>query len=341
MARWLSIAIVLTIPALPGCGQEAPGPALVEQSRLAMGSALQIAVWTSDRRGATRAIDAVFAEFERLDRLLSVWQPDSEVQRLNQAAGHGPVPIGPDLAAVLQAAAEGHRRTGGRFDITFGALSDVWRFDHDQDNRVPTPEEIAARLPSIGAGAVKVDPAAGTAEIMRPGVRVHLGGIGKGYAVDRGAAMLRQAGFHDFLIQAGGDLYAAGRRGDRAWRVRLFDPRGTNGETFAAIDLYDETFSTSGDYERFFIKDGIRYHHILDPATGQPARLSRSVTILARDALTADWASTGAFILGPEPGMALIESLPGVEGVIVGADNGLTISSGLRDRLKVDRPPTP
>ena len=101
------------------------------------------------------------------------------------------------------------------------------------------------------------------------------------------------AGFSDFLIQAGGDLYAAGRHGDRPWRVGLFDPRGKDGETFATIDLADETFSTSGDYERFFIKDSVRYHHILDPQTGQPARLCRSVTILARDALTADWASTG------------------------------------------------
>lgn len=340
MRRWFVIAIVMTIPALPGCGQPAAAD-LVEESRLTMGSALRIAIWTTDRPGAVRAIEAVHAEFERLDRLLSVWHADSEVQRLNRAAGHGPVPIGPDLVAVLAAAADAHRRTGGRFDITFGALTDVWRFDHDQDNRIPTEAEIAARLPLVGAAAVKLSSAEGTAEIVRTGVRVHLGGIGKGYAVDRGAALLREAGFRDFLIQAGGDLYAAGRRGDRPWRVGLFDPRGKDGATFATIDLVDETFSTSGDYERFFVKDGIRYHHILDPTSGQPARLSRSVTILARDALTADWVSTGAFILGPEEGMALIESLPDVEGVIVGADNAVSVSSGLQGRLQIDREPTP
>ena len=306
-----------------------------------MGSALGITVWTADAQGAARAIDAVYAEFERLDRLLSVWQPDSDVQRLNAAAGLGPIPVGPDLRAVLQAASEAGRRTGGKFDVTFGALADVWRFDHDQDNRVPTADEIGGRLPLVDYSAVQVDAAAGTATIQRPGMRVHLGGIGKGYAVDRGAAILRESGFGDFLIQAGGDLYAAGRRGDRPWRVGLFDPRGTAGETFASIDLADETFSTSGDYERFFIQNGVRYHHLLDPDTGQPARLCRSVTILARRALTADWVSTGVFVLGPEAGMSLVESLPDVEAVIVTADNQVRVSSGLRERLRVAREPRP
>jgi thiamine biosynthesis lipoprotein len=324
-----------------GCRAEPAAPALVEQSRLAMGSALRVSVWTEDQAGAARAIEQVFGEFERIEAALSVWRPESDVQRLNAAAGRGPVPVGADTMVVLAVAAEASRLTGGKFDVTFGALSDVWRFDHDQDNRIPTSDEIAARLPLIDYTSVRLDATAGTAEITRTGVRVHLGGIGKGYAVDRGAALLRRGGFGDFLIQAGGDLYAAGRRGDRPWRVGLYDPRGSDGATFARIDLADETFSTSGDYERFFIHDGVRYHHLLDPDTGQPARACRSVTILARNALTADWASTGVFILGPEAGMALVESLPDVEAVIVTADNEVRVSKGLEERLTIERPPTP
>lgn len=324
-----------------GCRFEPEAPTLVEQSRLAMGSALRVSVWTADGEGAARAIDQVYAEFDRLEQALSVWRPESDVQRLNAAAGRGPVPVGADMRAVLETAVEASRLTDGKFDITFGALADAWRFDHDQDNRVPTPAEIAERLPLIDYGAVRVDEGAGTAEILRPGVRVHLGGIGKGYAVDRAAGLLRRAGFSDFLIQAGGDLYAAGRRGDRPWRVGLFDPRGADGATFASIELTDETFSTSGDYERFFIQDGVRYHHLLDPDIGQPARACRSVTILARTALTADWASTGVFILGPDKGMALVEKLPDLEAVIVTADNEVRVSSGLRDRLQIERQPTP
>ncbi|MDH4065423.1 MAG: FAD:protein FMN transferase [Acidobacteriota bacterium] len=324
-----------------GC-RTAKGEAdLVESNRVAMGSQLRIAVWTADRETATRAIGDAFAEFERIEAALSVWRDGSDVQRLNAAAGVGPVAVGTDTRVVLRAAAEASRLTHGAFDITFGALSDVWRFDHDQDNRIPAPDEIADRLPLIDYAAVVVDETAGTAEIRRAGVRVHLGGIGKGYAVDRAVAILRDAGFADFLIQAGGDLYAGGRRGDRPWRVGLQDPRGDANEHFATIDLEDETFSTSGDYERFFIESGVRYHHLLDPRTGQPARGCRSVTILARSALVADWLSTGVFILGPEEGLALVESLPEAEAVIVTAGNEVRVSNGLRDRLTVEREPKP
>ena len=332
---------IAAIALYSGCRAKPAAPALMEQSRLAMGSALRVAVWTADAAGAARAIEQVYGEFERIEAALSVWRPDSDVLRLNAAAGRGPIPVGDDMRVVLEAAAEASRLTHGKFDVTFGALADVWRFDHDHDNRVPTAEEIAARLPLIDYTAVRLDSKAGTAEIMRLGVRVHLGGIGKGYAVERAAALLRGAGFSDFLIQAGGDLYAAGRRGDRPWRVGLYDPRGSDGATFASIDLADETFSTSGDYERFFVQDGVRYHHLLDPDTGQPARSCRSVTILARSPLTADWASTGVFILGPEAGLALVESLPDVEAVIVTADNDVRMSKGLQGRLRIDRPPTP
>lgn len=316
-------------------------PTVVEESRLAMGSSLRVAIWTADAAGATLAIADVFVEFDRLEQALSVWRPDSDVQRLNAAAGRGAVPVGPDTRAVLAAAAEASRLTHGKFDITFGALSDIWKFDHDQDNQVPSEAAIAARLPLVDYTAIRVDEAGGTAEILRPGVRIHLGGIGKGYAVDRAVQRLRAAGFRDFLIQAGGDLYAAGRRGDRPWRVGLYDPRGTEGASFASIDVQDETVSTSGDYERYFVKDGVRYHHLLDPQSGHPARLCRSVTILARSALTADWASTGVFVLGPDEGMALVESLPDVEAVVVTADNQVRVSTGLQERLKIARAPTP
>ena len=333
----LGLAILLGLPA---CRTGSPAPALVDDTRLAMGSELRIAVWTGQEAAARAAIAAAFAEFDRLEDALSVWRPGSDVQRLNAAAGADPVAVGPDMLAVLDAAQDGSRETRGAFDVTFGALSDIWRFDHDQDNRVPSADEIAARLPLIDHAAVVTDRAAGTARITRPGVKVHLGGIGKGYAVDRAAALLRAAGFNDFALQAGGDLYASGRRGDRPWRMGLNDPRGAGGESFATIELHNETFSTSGDYERFFLKDGVRYHHILDPRTGQPARGCRSVTIVAASALQADWLSTGVFIMGPDEGMALVERLPGVEAVIVTADSEVKISSGLRDRLTVERQPT-
>src|SRR4029077_4998119 len=156
----------------------------------------------------------------------------------------------------------------------------------------------------------EIDDRAGTVFLARKGMRVHLGGIGKGYAVERAVNRLRAAGLHDFMIQAGGDLYVGGQKDGRPWRLGINDPRGPAGRSFATIDLSDGTFSTSGDYARSFVKDGVRYHHILDPADGQPARGCRSVTIVADSPILADGLSTGVFIMGPDAGMALVELLP-------------------------------
>jgi thiamine biosynthesis lipoprotein len=171
-------------------------------------------------------------------------------------------------------------------------------------------------------------------------MRVHLGGIGKGYAVDRAVAILREHGVRDFLLQAGGDLYASGQHGTTPWRLGIQDPRGEAGDYFARIELRDRTFSTSGDYERFFIEDGQRYHHLLDPDRGEPARGCVSVTIVAPRATFADALSTGVFILGPDEGMALVERLPDVDAVIVTAANEVRISSGLQGRVQLLRAPT-
>lgn len=334
--------VALAAALLSACAPPPAAPArrMVEERRLAMGSQLHLTAHTADEPAARAAFAAVFTEFDRLDALLSVWKPDSDVVRLNAAAAGAAVAVHDDTRRVLHAAQKVSEWTGGKFDITFGALAEVWKFDHDQDNRVPAAAEIAARLPRVDYRAVAVDDGPGTAAITRAGVRVHLGGIGKGYAVDKAIAILRAAGLRDFLIQAGGDLYAAGQAADGPWRLGIQDPRGQAGDAFAMVELRDATFSTSGDYERYFVKDGVRYHHLLDPATGQPARGSRSVTIVARDATTADGLSTGVFILGPDKGMALVEQLPDVEAVIVTADNEVRISSGLHGKVGLRHPPT-
>ena len=305
-----------------------------------MGSQLRLAAWTSDEAAAAAAFEQVFREFDRLDALLSVWKPGSDVIRINEAAGRAPVVVGRDTLTVLEAAAQASEWTGGKFDITCGALAEIWKFDHDQDNTVPSQQAIAARLPLVDYRLVQVDRASGTAFIRTAGTRIHLGGIGKGYAVDRAAALLRERGFRDFLIQSGGDLYVAGLDHGAPWTLGIADPRGTGGQTFATLQLSDGTFSTSGDYERFFMTDGIRYHHLIDPDLGRPATGTRSVTIVADRAMLADVLSTGVFLLGPAAGMALIETLPQVEGVIVTAANEVLISSGLKGRLTIVSPPT-
>lgn len=340
----VGFVLIAGLAVVPACAP-APGPPgarhRVTAEQLTMGSLLRLTAWTADEPGARAVFARVFAEFDRLDALLSVWRPGSDVLRLNAAAGQGAVPVHEDTRRVLEAARQVSQWTDGAFDVTFGALADVWRFDHDQDGRVPTAEQIAARLPLVDYRQVRVDPGPGTAAIGRAGMRVHLGGIGKGYAVDRTIALLRDAGLADFMVQAGGDLYVAGRDGDRPWHLGIQDPRGPADAVFATLDLAEATLSTSGDYERFFERDGVRYHHILDPATGRPARGCRSVTIVSRTATVADGLSTGVFILGPEKGLALAERLPDVEALIVSADNQVTMTSGLRGRVRIERSPSP
>lgn len=312
--------------------------ARVERAGLTMGSEVRLTAWTADVARANAAFDEVFAEFERLDRLMSVWREGSDVLRVNAAAGAHAVPVSTDTRAVLHSAVQISEWTGGKFDVTFGALTDVWKFDHDLDGSVPSAAQISARLPLIDYRAIVIDDDAGTVMLRKKGMHIHLGGIGKGYAVEKSVRLLRARGLSNFMIQAGGDLYVAGKRGDRPWRLGIADPRG-NHDPFATVELADRTLSTSGDYERFFFKDGRRYHHILDPADGQPARASRSVTLVSESPTIADGVAKGVFILGPSAGMALIERLH-LEGVIVGARNEVVVSPGLRGSLTWLHQPT-
>jgi thiamine biosynthesis lipoprotein len=306
-----------------------------------MGTEVELTAWTADDVRAEAAFTAVFGEFDRLDAMMSVWKDGSDVLRLNAAAGDHAVPVSPETREVLRVARQVSDQTEGRFDVTFGALSGLWKFDtQDKDDSIPDRREVLKRLPLVNYRDIEVDDRAGTALLKRKGMRVNLGGIGKGYAVDRSAAILRESGLRDFMIQAGGDMYVGGRRGDRPWRLGIRDPRGPADRSFAMLDLTDGTFSTSGDYERFFIKDGRRYHHILDLSVGEPAQGCRSVTLVTDRAVIADALAKGVFILGPDAGMALIERTPGVQGVIVSAKNEVLISSGLRGRLTLLAPPT-
>jgi thiamine biosynthesis lipoprotein len=305
-----------------------------------MGTELRLTAWTADAAGAEAAFESVFQEFDRIEGLLSNWREGSDVQRLNAAAGKHPVPVGTEIREVLKTARQVSDWTGGKFDVTFGVMSGLWKFDYqNQDGVIPDPDEVDRRRQLINYRDLEIDEQSGSAFLRRAGMVVHLGGIGKGYAVDRGREILHERGVRDFIIQFGGDMYASGRRGDRPWRLGVQDPRGPANQIVATVEVMDKTFSTSGDYERFFIKDGRRYHHILDPATGEPSQGSRSVTIMTSSATLADGLSTGVFIMGSEAGMALIERLSDVEGIIVGADGEVRVSSGLEGRVTLSPAP--
>ncbi len=253
---WLTAAtVVLSSIACTPSAPASSGAHMIERSRLAMGSELRITAWTADETAALSAFEEAFGDFQRLDGLMSVWREGSDVQRLNAAAGKQPVPVSADVREVLHAARQISDWTGGKFDVTFGALSGLWKFDHDQDNRIPDPQVVrrhlaAHRLQRRGRGRAgghglsqaRRDARSSWAESARATPSI-------GRWTRSG-----ERGLSDFMIQSGGDLYVAGRRGERPWRVGIRDPRGPAERSFAALDLSEGAISTSGDYERFFIK---------------------------------------------------------------------------------------
>lgn len=316
-------------------------PTKLVHTTTAMGTAVQVTVWADDEAAVARAAEAAFAEIRRLDVMMTTWLPDSEISRINAAAGKAAVPVSDETLAVIERAVAQSRASKGIFDVTVGAFGGLWKFDEDMDGTLPDPAEVRRRLKLIGWKDVVVDHKRKTVRLRRKGMKLTLGGIAKGYAVDRMAAVLVTAGFADFIVQAGGDMYVSGSKGDAPWMVGIRDPRGPREDSFAVAPVRDRSFSTSGDYERGFVKDGVRYHHILDPRDGQPARATRSVTVMAKDAFTADAWSKVFFILGPTRGLALARTLPDVDVVYVGADNQVSMTPGMVGKLKILHPPTP
>jgi len=338
--RRLFIAF-FTVVALPlSAGAEAP---LVSRSRQMMGTEVSISIVDAPAELADRAFQVGFAEFERVNAVMNEWAPESALSAINQAAGTGRfVPSPEDLCEVLRKSLAAAERTHGLFDPTWAALRDLWRFGTDQAGEVPSPAKIKALCPLVSYRNVEVRTvprSLGACEVRlkKQGMKLGFGGVAKGWAVDRSVAAIRAAGLENFFVQAGGDLYAAGRRGDRAWRVGIRDPRGTREQYFAQLDVSNAAFSTSGDYERFFVSGGRRYHHIIDPRTCFPATASRSATILARSAVDAEFLTKATFILGGTAALQLAESW-GAAAVLVSDKSEVLVSDSLRGKLEYQAP---
>ncbi len=306
-----------------------------------MGTVVNLTIWTDDDIAATRASKAVFDEFDRVNRLMSSWLSDSAVATINRNAGKKAVVVDPEVMKLAVRAQDAAKRSRGAFDISVGAYRGLWKFDQDIDGSIPNAQDVTERTKLVGYKRVKLNKRKRSIKLMRKGMRITLGGVAKGYAVDQAVAILHNLGFVDFILQAGGDLYASGQKGDRQWRVGIRDPRGLNDASFALAEVKNMTFSTSGDYERTVVKNGVRYHHILDPATGRPATASRSVTVMAKDALTADIWSTALFVLGHKKGMKIVEGDASLEAVFVDSTNQVHTSSGLKNKLLIIKSPTP
>lgn len=307
----------------------------------AMGTVIQLTFWTDDEAAAAKAAEAVFAEMKRIDRVMTTWLPESEVSQINSNAGIRAVAVSDETFTVIAKAQDIAKRTNGIFDITVGAFRGLWKFDEDMDGSLPAAAEIAKRKKLVNYRDVVLDAKHKTVKLRRANMSITLGGIAKGYAVDKCVALLHQLGFVDFIVQAGGDLYVSGQKFDQPWVLGVRDPRGARDNSFATVALRDRAFSTSGDYERAFVKDGQRYHHILDPRTAAPAMRTRSVTVLAPDAFTADAWSKVFFIEGWQKALKRADALPDVGIVVVDEKNQVHISKRLANVVTILHPPTP
>jgi thiamine biosynthesis lipoprotein len=305
----------------------------------AMGTHLAFAAFTTpavDPVKARAAFDAAIAEIRRVEALMTTWRPDSEISRINTAAGKSAVAVSDETLSIIKDSIHTSAISEGTFDITFQTLHGLWKFDEDLDPHPPAEKDIKARLPFVGFKNIIVDDSKKTVMLAKEKTQIGLGGIAKGYAVDRAVAILEKAGLTSFFVQAGGDLFARGKKPDGSeWQAGIRDPRGPESKWFAKLPLSDHAFSTAGDYERSYVVGGKRFHHIIDPRTGYPATACRSVTIWAPSALLADEIDDAVFILGPKKGLELVESIDGVGAVIVDAKNNVWVSKRLQGKLEV------
>ena len=326
--------LMLLCSTFPGCVGVSPGQesAVITRAQMQMGTVVKITAVARSESIAQAATTAGFTEIHRLEELLSTWIPTSELSRVNTSAGVMPVSVSPETMAVVQGAIQVAEMTDGGFNIAIGPAVDLWNVIENQ--RIPTEPELKALRPLLDLKAVHADVRERTIFLEKAGMRIDVGGIGKGYAADRAVMAMKKAGALAGVVALSGDIKTFGQLPEgRKFPVGIQHPR-KEGEVLVFIDLEDEAISTAGDYERFFERDGVRYHHILDPKTLQPARRCQAVTVIAREGIWADGLDTGIFVMGVESGMRLVESLPDVEAIIVDQEGLVHVSSGLRDRIR-------
>jgi thiamine biosynthesis lipoprotein len=323
------------VDAVPGkSAEQISHPVTVQRSKQMMGTIIQMTSLGVPETQAGPVLEAALAEMQRLENLLSEWRPESDVSRVNAAAGDRPVQVGPELIDNVRVGLQVARWSDGAFDLSWAALRGLYLFQPGQE-RIPTDQELKERLKFVGYKDIVLDEKQSTVFLRRKGMSLGLGGIAKGYALEKAANLLRERGIQNYMIFGGGQVLVNGMKGDRPWRVGVQHPRLN--DYFGFVEATSGTISTSGDYEHAFVRDGVRWHHIIDLKTGRPVTHTSSVTVVSESAFYADAIDTALFIMGPKKALAKLASAPGPksEVVIVGSDMKVYMSPGMQQRLIV------
>lgn len=290
---------------------------------------------------AKAAVDESFTRIAELDKLASSQNPESDVSRINVAAGKDYVQVDPAIYEMISYSKEYSAKSGGEWDITVGVMTKLWDIGN-ADQHVPAPEEIAAKLPLVGYKDILLRPEDHSVMLAKPGMVIDLGGIAKGYTVDEVRKIYEKYHIENGLINMGSSsMYAVGKNAKgQPWNIGIKHPRSDQKDNYLGIvSISNQALSTSGDYERFFIQDGKRYHHIFDPRTGYPADsgvMSDTIIIdpsVEHAGMLSDMLTTIVFVLGPQKGMALVNTLPGVECEITGTDNTVYVTEGFKKQF--------
>src|SRR5215469_14669940 len=305
----------------------------LERTEAIMGTRCYVELWADDPAKGDEAIDAVMAELRRIDNLMSHYKPESQLSQINAHANERPVQVDKELFHLIKLSTHYSQITEGAFDITYASVGYLYNYPLHLH---PSEQQIKQALPAVNWRNMLLDEEHHTVRFEHPGMRIDLGGIGKGYAVDRGIDLLKARGIMHALVTAGGDSRIIGDRFGRPWLVAIRHPDNPK-KVVTRIPLSDSAVSTSGDYERYFDEKGVRYHHIIDPRTGHSASKVRSATILAPTATQTDGMSKTAFVLGPEKALEIINRLPEYDAVFVLPDGRVLYSNGLRPAAS--RPP--
>ncbi len=320
MRKIIALLLALLLFAFAGC-QSQPKP--LQRTDYLLDTVVTLTLYGAREED----LDAAFAEIRRLSDLLDAYSPISDLGWLQAAAGVKPVTLSPETMELLAFAKTMHEKTGGYLDVTVGPLIDLWAIR--DGGHYPTAEELAAARGLLGMDDLILDEAAGTAYLARPGMRVDLGALAKGYIADKVKALLLDRGVKSGVIDLGRNILLIGEKpGGAAFSIGVQSPTNS-GELLRVLALKDKSLVTSGTYERYFEYDGQRYHHVLDPFTGFPADTSLSaVTVLSGSSLWGDALSTACLLLGVEQGMALVDSIPDAEALFVRTDGTVVTSAG-------------
>jgi len=295
--------------------------------QVAMGTVIEITLMGDNEEQANKAALQAFQEVKRIEQLMSPKIESGDVFRINQSSGEERVKVSNETLEVIKKAQEISELSEGEFDITVGPLTELWR--KARENKIPpSVEEVERKLGLVNFKNIEVDQE-GKVFLKKKGMAIDLGGVAKGYAVDRAFDVLRSLGHKNLIVNAGGDLRIGGLKNTEPWSIGIQNPREPQ-KILTRVSAPHKAVATSGDYEKFFIYEGKRYHHILNPKDGSPADGCQSVTIITKDCITADGLATAVFVLGPEKGYALCQKLDGVQCLIVDKEGKIIISPNLK-----------